>query len=217
MASLIRRIFGARAVTPTLDAVRFDATGYDFMGEQRPGHLRVWNTPEGDQVGLLFFNVPPDLPAGASSVRELRDYYQCMIADSTPSGAGKLVDTNVVAAGGCLAIRTIVSVPQEPSGRAVVGSLTIPFRDFSFVLKSQALEAGLTGVKESVLLARRWATESTAQPLPGDPTWDPDAPEHDVEFPHHPVARTRRVLDHLQAGLRVDEEVRRLPGFALPR
>lgn len=48
------------------------------------------------------------------------------------------------------------------------------------------------------------------------PGWNPDDPKHDAEFPQHPVARVRRVLDHVTGSLVVAREVRKLPGFALP-
>ena len=48
------------------------------------------------------------------------------------------------------------------------------------------------------------------------PGWNPDDPKHDAEFPGHPVARVRRVLDHVTGSLVVAQEVTELPGFALP-
>lgn len=63
-------------VKPSLDAVRFDTTGYAFQGEPRPEMLRVWHTPEGDGLGVYFFQVPPDLPAKAESVEELAANYR---------------------------------------------------------------------------------------------------------------------------------------------
>lgn len=218
MFGLLNRVFGVRGATPSLDAIRFDTTGYAFAGEQVPGHLRVWNTPEGDQLGVHFFSVPPNLPADATSVADLAAVYRRLIEECEPGG-GRLVEISVLTAGGCPAIRIIVSVPQQPSGRAYIGALTVPFRDFSFVLKSQVLERGPgpTGLKETILMMRRWKAEETPRSLTDDPPFDPDAPEHDSEFPGHPVARTRRVMAHVEATLMVVEAVRRLPAFALPR
>lgn len=186
-------------MSPSIDALRFDTTGYEFHGELQPGRLRVWWTPEGDGLGVHFFAIPPDLPSGASSVDEFAAYYWGMLGDS----GGRLIQTEVVVAGGCATLRTIVSVPQQPTGRSCIGSLTVPFRDFSFVLKCQCLERGTTGIKEAVLYDR-------------NPHANPDVPENDPEFPDHPVARARRVLDHVERSLIVAGEVRQLPGFALP-
>ena len=207
---------GGGASGPSLDAVRFDTAGYEFQGEPEAGKVRVWHTPEGDGLGLFFFPLPPDLPAGIGSVDELAAFYRRLASDS----GGKLVEVQVVDAGGCPSVRNVLSFPQQPSGRTYLGSLTVPFRDFSFVLKCQCCEGGPTGLKEALLLDRSLAA---GQPLKieGDrfhvPGFDPDAPEHDAEFPHNPVARARRVLDHLARSLVVADGVERLPRFNLPR
>jgi hypothetical protein len=216
MFRLFKRGSGGGGSKPSLDAVRFDTTGYAFQGEPQPGKVRVWHTPEGDGLGVYFFPVPPDLPANAASVDELAAFYRRLLGDS----GGKLVEVRVVVAGGCPAVRTILSVPQQPSGRTYVGSLTVPFGDFSFVLKCQCAESGPTGLKEALLFDRSRAANEPMQIEGGRfhiPGWDPDEPKHDAEFPDHPVARVRRVLDHVAGSLVVAGEVRELPGFALPR
>ena len=53
---------------------------------------------------------------------------------------------------GCTAIRTILKAPQQPHGMTCVGAITLPFRDFSFVIKAQCAEHGTTGVREAVTL-----------------------------------------------------------------
>jgi hypothetical protein len=207
---------GEDASKPSLDAIRFDMAGYEYRGEAEPGELRVWYTPEGDGLGLFFFPIPPDLPADAGSMDELAAFYRRLPDDSD----GRLVEVRVLEAGGCPAIRTVLSFPQRPSGRTYLGSLCVPFRDFSFVLKCQCAERGDTGLKAAVLLARSLAggepmrSKGERSHLAG---FDPDNPRHDDEFPHDPVARVRRVLDHLAGSLMVAAGVKRLPGFALPR
>ena len=214
MASLFNR--GGGAVPSSLDAVRFDATGYALQGEPQAGKVRVWDTPEGDGLGLYFFPIPPDLPANARSVEELAAFYRRLLGES----GGRLVEVRIVDAGGCRAVRTILSVPQQPSGRTYVGSLTLPFRDFSFVLKCQCPEHGLTGLKAALLFSRSQAanepitTEGGRFHIPG---FDIDDPKHDTEFPHDPIARARRVLDHVAESLEVAAEIRQCPGFPLPK
>lgn len=216
MFGLFKRNSNGDGAKPSLDAVRFDATGYAFQGEPQPGNVRIWRTQEGDGVGLYFFAMRPDLPSDAASADELAVFYRQLLGNS----GGKLVDLAVVVAGGCPAVRTILSVPQQPSGRTYVGSLTLPFRDFSFVLKCQCAERGPTGFKEALLFDRSPAANRSLQ-TEGErldcPEWNPDDPQYDAEFPDHPVARVRRVLDQVAESLAVDESMRRFPGFALPR
>jgi hypothetical protein len=67
----------------------------------------------------------------------------------TENAVGILIDITEI--DGCRAIKMIVRVPQQPSGVAHLGSLTLPFRDFSFVVKMQCAESGLIGVREAII------------------------------------------------------------------
>jgi hypothetical protein len=204
------------AAQPSIDAVRFDVTGYSFQGEPQPGKVRVWHTPDGDGLGVYFLPVPPDLPNNAGSVEELAAFYRRLLGES----GGKLVECWVVIAGGGPAVRTLFSIPQKPSGHTYVGSITVPFRDFSFVLKCQCPEHGHTGIKAALLFDRSRAANEPMTIEGGRfhiSGFDVDDPRHDAEFPHDPVARARRVLDHVAGSLQVVAEVRQLPGFTLPQ
>ena len=214
MLGLFKRGFLGRGARPSLDAVRFDTTGYALQGEPHPGKVRVWYTPEGDGFGMHFLPVPPNLPANAASADEFAAFYRTLLVGS----GGKLVECRVEVAGGCPAVRTVVSVPQQTTGLTYVGSLTVPFRDFSFVLKCQSAEGSPTGLKEALLLDRSLGANEPMQVEGGQfhiLGWDPDDPKHDAEFPDHPVARVRRVLDHVAGSLEIATAVRKLPGFAI--
>lgn len=205
---------GGKTAKPSLDSIRFDVAGYTPQGEPQPGKVRAWYTPEGDGLEIHFFSVPPDLPRNAASVDELAAIYRDML-----SYQANLVEVRVVKAGGGSAVRTIQSFPQSPSGRTFVGWLTIPFRDFGYLLKCQCPEHGTTGVKAALLFERSRAANEPMTIEGGRfyiPGFDPDDPKHDVDFPHDPVARVRRVLDHVAGSLVVADEVRQLPGFPLP-
>jgi hypothetical protein len=216
MLGFRKRVSGESGGKPSLDSVSFDTTGFASQGDPEPSRVRVWHTPEGDGLGMFFFSTPPNLPANATSVDELTDFYRRLIGDS----GGKLLEVSVLVAGGVAIVRTILSAPQQPTGRTYVGSLTLPFRDFSFVIKCQCAEHGPTGGKEAILLANSRAANEPMTIKGGRfhiPGWNPDDPKHDAEFPHHPVARVRRVLEHVAATLTVAEDVRELPDFTLPK
>jgi len=204
------------ASKPSLDAVSFDTTEYESQGEPEQGRLRVWFSPDGDGIGLYFFGKPPDLPANARTAAELRDYYDGV---ARAAGGVELVEASVCRAGQCQAVRVIFKTRQQPSGMTYVGSLTIPFREFSFVAKIQCEERGTTGVREAVLLDRRLQSGEVPSVSEGRmhlPGWDPDAEGFDAGFPDHPVSRVRRVLRHVAASLMIEPAIARLPGFPLP-
>jgi hypothetical protein len=108
--------------------------------------------------------------------------------------------------------------PQKASGMTYLGSITIPFKDFSFVMKVQCTERGTTGIREAILFDKMRRTgvieiESSGK-ITGD--WNPDAPEHDAAFRQHPLSRLRRVLGRIEATAVIDVAVKSKPGFPLP-
>ena len=120
-------------------------------------------------------------------------------------------------AGGVPAVRFLFKIPKQPSGMVYVGSFTLPFRDFSFVIKVQAEEHGVTGVREAMLVERLLASgAATPATIFDSPAWNPDAEAFDAEFPDHPVSRVRRVLDRVAHSLTIEPSIAGLPGFPLP-
>jgi hypothetical protein len=113
-----------------------------------------------------------------------------------------------------------------------LGSLILPFRDLSFVVKVQCHEWGITGIRDSVILDEAWAdgrVPSDADGLHGwmhDP-YDPalnngfhynlsEASGYDSRFPTHPLTRLRSVLGHLEQTIQVTSEARRSPAYVFP-
>jgi hypothetical protein len=165
-------------------------------------------------MGIEFFLTTPDLPQHAHSVEEIAEVYRKAIGNS-----GKLVEIAIINIDGCQSLRTIISVAQQPSGLTYVGAVTIPFRDFSFVVKCQCVETGATGIKEAILLDRNLANNGspkTSEDVFDVPDYDPDAEVYDAEFPMHPVARVRRILNHVAGSLVIDNRIKPLPRFTLP-
>jgi hypothetical protein len=212
----LKRDPGGREPKPSLDSIQFDATGFTPKGEPKPGEVRVWHAPDGVGVSVQLVLIPPDLPAKAASVGVLAVYYLGCVKKG-----GKLIEVSVVTAAGRPVVRTIFSRLQQNSGRTFVGCLTLPFRDFFFAVKCLREEVGPgpTGLKEALLLDRAFRAKEPVQIEGGKfhiPGWNPDDPKYDTEFPKHPLAQVRRMLDHLAKTLVLADEIQRLPGFALP-
>jgi hypothetical protein len=206
--------FGRKRATPSIESLRFGTNGWKFHGEKEPGRMRVWETADHDAISLHFFGIPPNLPA-AKTVDEI----SAMYASGLASAGGKVVECSIFELARCDAVRLLLKVPQKPSGMMYQGAVTVPFRDFSFVIKIQCPEQGMSGVREALLLDKRLsAGEKPNFERPGElfPGWDPDAPEHDSTFPTHPVSRLRRILKGIEDSAVLDEQIRRLPSFRLP-
>ncbi len=115
-------------------SLSFDTRGYESL--QDDAKVRVWTTPQGDAVGVYHFALPPDITADVSNVDDVRAMYR---SDAARNGFG-LVEAELTSVDGCAAIRVIFKAPQEPHGMVYLGSITIPFRDFSCVVKVQCNE-----------------------------------------------------------------------------
>jgi hypothetical protein len=214
---------------PSLDSVGFDDTGLTYDGE-RDG-MRVWLTSSGDSVILHYFPIPPDIAADLHDLADLRQFYRTAVAGA----GGAIIEVETLTVGDCLAVRQIVKAPQQPSGMMYLGSITLPYRSFSFVLKVQCPEYGTTGVRDTLvlheLMRQGQVTIDPERPLimgwfrdPYDPTlidgFRKNLSEDDVydaRFPHHPLSRLRPLLTRLQCTIQLADDVRGQPSFAFKR
>ncbi len=113
-----------------------------------------------------------------------------------------------------------------------LAAVTIPKRNFSFVIKFQCPEYGPTGLRETLVL-NSLGVENFLSPDrksmvnwqrdPYDPGFDApllrnraESEEWDSLVPDHPLSRARGYLARLQAGFTVDDDVRTAPPFAGP-
>jgi hypothetical protein len=145
-----------------------------------------------------------------------------------------IIEVDVVKVDGCWSIRQIIKKPQQPHGMMYIGAYTLPFRDFSFVVKIQCMEHGMTGKRDTLVLDEKVAArEVTIDFKKGevrgwmqDPYDDSirdvfarnlsEAEEHDGRFPDHPLSRLRGLMRRVQETLRVGEDVRDRPRFVYP-
>lgn len=205
-----------------LDLVSFDAAEFEL--QEGGGGIRRWRAPSGDMVGLYYFARPPDIVADLRSITSVRNFYRQIV---TKSGAA-IIEVETPEIAGCLTTRLIVKVPQNP-GMTYVGSITLPFRDFSYVLKAQFEEHGVTGTRDAVVLDEKMAsgeiTPSSEKGILRGWMCDPydssledgfamnlsEDEQYDHRFSQHPLSRLRGLLNHFQGTLRVSDEVKRKP------
>jgi hypothetical protein len=210
----------------TQSAITFDEIGFERKGVQA-GAI-IWLTPDGDMLGLFHYPLKPDIKAELHDAEGLRRFYREMAREA---GIG-VIEIERVIADDCPAVRTLFKAAQQPSGRIYVGALTIPFQDFSYVLKLQCQEQGATGVRDTMVLMQLMATgESELDEKTGAMSGWLDDPydaqesgtmtrnkserrEYDTQFPDHPLSRARRVLDHLEQTVKIAGDVKMMPAFS---
>jgi hypothetical protein len=220
-----RRLFGAKK--PTIESLQFTADGWQ-LPKQHPQQW-TWAHPSlPARLSLHFFDLPPDLPATLPDLTALRQHYR----QSLSQQGGGLLEVSYDAQPATPVVRTIFKVPAQPQGLLYAGSLIVPFRDCSYVIKVQAREAGATGLRETVVaeqLLQRGQLQLTDAGLenwaadPYDPTFtagnlmnQSEQPEYDAPFPDHPLSLVRRTLRTAAASLQLQPELRAAPRFPAP-
>jgi hypothetical protein len=210
---------------PNLNSLQVDTAGLTLRQEEEA--QRAWLTATGDTVSTHFFPLAPDILAALDDIDELRRFYRRTV---TTTGLG-MIEVDTLRIDGCTAIRTVFKA--LPTGRIYLGAITLPFRDFSFVVKAQCPEYGMTGLRDTVLLNEMLASgrikldeANKDGAIPGwmrDP-YDPavDSPmrrnlaedeEYDSRFPDHPLSRCRALLHRLQDSLKLVPDVVSAPPF----
>jgi len=204
----------------SLASVTFETK--DLVLEGEAGNLRQWHTASGDIVSLQYFDKPPDIGASLDDIDKLRASYRAVAARA----GGAALEIEVIPLDGSPGVRLILKVPQMPTGSIYLGSLTLPFRDFSYVVRVQCAEGKLTGIRDTAIFAELLRTgeikfdEGQTQPTawwtdPYDPlVGEPPArnrselPEYDARFPDHALSRLRRMLPRIEATLRVSDDAK---------
>jgi hypothetical protein len=207
---IFRNIFGGQPASP--DSVTFDVSRYEFQGV-RDG-AKVWHTADGDGLGIYFFHKKPDIPVGLTSTLQLRESYSSAHGDKF-----RVVDCCVQPLDEIPSVRLIIGGLDQKSGGAVfVGSFTIPFRDFSYVIKMQTHERGVTGMREAILVeqALRDGTGSIQDGKFVAHGWSVDDERFDNLVPKHPLSRLRQELRLIAESVHIDEKVKHEAPFNLP-
>lgn len=184
----------------------------------RPVDQDVWANDEGDVLSLHFFGLPPDLPASLDDGPSLR----AELTRLTAQAGGGLIEASVKSLGPLPALKQILKLPLpgQPSGQAFIGSFTVPRATCSTVVKIQAPERGMTGMREAMVMAQV-GHDKYFRPHPYAPEVQGGLPFHaadhaqwDAQFPDHPLSRVRRTLDALAGAVQVVPEFAALPPFA---
>ncbi|WP_406098910.1 hypothetical protein [Streptomyces sp. NBC_01013] len=195
-----------------------------LLGAELPGYRPVaddtWANDHNDVLSLHFFALPSDLPTALDDGPALRNALTHHIAQA----GGGLIEASVKRLGELPALRQILKLPlpDRPSGQAFIGSFTVPRAGCSTVVKIQALEQGMTGMREAVVLAKAgpqdyFRSHPYAPDVQGGlPFHAADHARWDAEFPDHPLTRVRRTLDTLAQAVSVAPDFAALPPFTGP-
>ena len=210
---------------PTIEDVQM--TLPDWEEVHRDTNISQWQNEIGDGFSLNFFPMSPDIVAPLEDVDGVRSFYRSMIV---PAGLG-LVGCEVIEFQGLPAVELIAKAPMDPTGFVFLGSISIPFKNCSYVLKYQAMEGSPTGLREAMVTTLACPDPkvdgATCRMLdwfadPYDPTLEyevmrsrADDEEWDSQFPDHPLSRLRRNLNELKVKATMAKSLHELPRFGV--
>ena len=179
-----------------------------------------WADPQNPNVlSLNFFHKPPDLPS-IKHIAELRKFYRTMVSGAN----GGILQVDLFRLGKIPIVKTLFKFPQQPSGIAYVASLTLPFRDCSFVIKLSAGEKGHTGAREALVM-NQWLgrDNNVLSDWPRDPydsTFNvgrlmnlSEQEIYDAQFPNHHLTKVRIFIAQLEKEIKSGPEIGRLAAF----
>jgi hypothetical protein len=212
-------------IEPTLEQVEFDTVGLKFHSETNRV-LKVWTNPEADVVTLNLFLTAPDIRVSLANLEGLRDMYREQIT----AAKGGLIEVGALEVAKIPSIKTIFKLPQKMAGVAYVAAITIPFKDFSFVLKITCQERGLGGNRETRILEQRrlallekGETRDVMIGWNSDP-YDPNFKSEllmtfaenqifDADFPDHPISRARFWIGVFEKTLTLEKSLQAFEPF----
>lgn len=221
------KLFG-KTSPPSIHSLRIDT--WTLTSVTREPNFLAWRDPvRPESLSVNFFLLKPDIPFSIQSetLGKFRDFFR----ESFIAGGLSLLSLDVVSAGGVPTLKILCKarIPDQPHGFLFQGTLLIPFRDFSYVIKVQAIEAGTTGIREAVVMFQDFPNpeieEGTGKMLgwmkdPYDSRFDDqtlvtlaDNPKYDVQFPDHPLSRVRFLLEGVRQSVEFEEPALSAPRF----
>lgn len=196
------------------DDLQFDTTGWELRKTDE--NRATWINANGDVLTKRFNPEPPQMP-GLFRAQELLDYYTAQVT----SNGGALISVDLVHVRGTNLSKVVFKSAQSGGLLGFVGTLTLPYRDFSYSIWIQALESPGDEIRSQQALAFLEMSNPSGTDLHplwfGEPVAEGDTKIRrcqaddevwDVEFPTHPLARVRTELTRLLPTMQVSREVK---------
>ncbi len=154
--------------------LRFDTAS--LIARKDEATRQLWLNGFNDVIELRAFALPPDIPVRLGDAPGLRAFYDAAARTQAAQVLTlEVVDLEVPAFDGSTkkrlrAVRLMMRAPAKPRGWTFVGSIALPFKRGSFVLRHQATE---TLTREDL------------------------AADADVAHPEHALTRIRYAVEHV--------------------
>lgn len=217
------KFFKKKKIKANLHSVTIPDQGWTKVSEDDEA-IRWVNPQQSALIALHFFDKEPDLPT-AKDLDYLKKFYRNIAAASN----GGVIETDIINLHNIPCVKNIIKIPQQETGMAYIASITIPFENCSYVVKIQADEIGITGMRDALILDRLHKAgeveieEENIKNWFEDP-YDPDfrqgtlmnqseLEKYDPEFPEHPLSVARSLIRSTAETIIFKKEIKELPAF----
>lgn len=198
---------------------------FNWKQKKNEDTIIQWTNPDESLVlSVNFFDSKPDLPS-LKQINTVRHFYREQIVEHD----GGLIQADLTKCQNYQAIQTIFKIPLKTSGVIYLASLTIPFRYSSYVIKIQASETGIIGLRESVVADRLLRKGDITVNENGYDNWSSDPyhsnfnegtlmnksedAQYDVDFDNHPLTQARKLLHQIKSEIEFNPEIEKLRKF----
>ena len=118
----------------TTSSLRFDTAG--LMLRKNEADRQLWLNGFNDVIELRVFNKPPDIPVRLRDAAGLRSHYEA----AARTQRAEVLTLEVIDDAPLRLVRLLMRSAVKPRGYTYVGSIAVPFKRGSFVLRHQATE-----------------------------------------------------------------------------
>jgi hypothetical protein len=216
---LLKHLF-QQSKSKNLYGLRYETLDWEFVPEQSDKFKHFWddkNSPA--TISFYYFNKEPNI-LSIKDENLLRYSYRREFNQSVIG----IIKVELDKLQGFDIIETIFKSRQEPHGTTYIGSITVPFKDRSYVVKVQCPEIGITGIRESVIFDK--ICQEQGEKVDKDKIneivknffRDPydenirngflmnlsELQEYDEMFPDHPLTIVRTQIGDLRLMIKID-------------
>ena len=203
-----------------INSISFPTFDWEVMKED--DYFKQWiNKEQTVALSINFFDSKPDLPY-LNEIDVVREFYRKELSAHN----GGLIEVNIKEIEDYKTIKTIFKISQEPTGISYLSSLTFPFKEYSFVIKIQSLEYGMTGTRESEIIASllenneltpngdsylEWARDPYKNEFKEGLLMNLSEQEiYDSLYSNHALSKARKLINTIEGELVFDDELKNL-------
>lgn len=211
----------------SIDLIEIPTFGFQQISSKRD--IKLWNDNNSRELSLHFFKKKPDLPF--LDKENLITFFRNQV--STNNGA--IIEIESFKINDFDIVKTILkfNIGNNELGLnqiVYLGSLIIPFKNYSFVIKINSFDEGVTGIRESIifndllvekdgdlfLVQESWSKDPYDSEFKSDFLMNTSELEiYDEKFDEHPLTLIRNKLKMIEKEIKFDHELKNIEKFQI--